>query len=190
MVKSGLSPTSSAWRRRILTPIEWKVPSQGMPSTTWPTMSPTRSLHLPRRLVGEGDGEDLARSRAALAQDVGDARRQHPRLAGAGAGQHQQRPVEGLDRLSLLGIEPGEIGRRSHPARTRSDAAGGRGRRGQVVIAKVFAALMFFGIGQDRYRDSLCQNKMALAAAHCEGRDAGRCGLAKRRRLVDRKPRS
>ncbi|EHH08430.1 hypothetical protein MEA186_25804 [Mesorhizobium amorphae CCNWGS0123] len=33
MVKSDLSPASSAWRRSSLTPIEWKVPSQGMPST-------------------------------------------------------------------------------------------------------------------------------------------------------------
>ena len=31
MVKFGRRPTSSAWLRRILTPIEWKVPSQGMP---------------------------------------------------------------------------------------------------------------------------------------------------------------
>jgi hypothetical protein len=42
MVKSGFKPTSSAWRRRIFTPIEWNVPSHGMPSTTPPTISPTR----------------------------------------------------------------------------------------------------------------------------------------------------
>ena len=33
MVKSVFSPASSAWRRKSLTPIEWKVPSHGMPST-------------------------------------------------------------------------------------------------------------------------------------------------------------
>ena len=44
MVKSLLSPTSSAWLRRIFTPMAWKVPSQGMPSTAWPTMLPTRSF--------------------------------------------------------------------------------------------------------------------------------------------------
>ena len=42
---------------------------------------------------------------------MGDARRQHARLAGAGAGQHQHRPVERLDRGALLGIEAVEVGR-------------------------------------------------------------------------------
>ena len=44
IVKSLLSPTSSACLRRIFTPMAWKVPSQGMPSTAWPTMLPTRSF--------------------------------------------------------------------------------------------------------------------------------------------------
>ncbi len=42
MVKSLLSPAISAWRRSILAPIEWKVPSHCMPSTTPPMRSPTR----------------------------------------------------------------------------------------------------------------------------------------------------
>ena len=63
-------------------------------------------LHLARRLVGEGDGEDFRGARAAEREDVGDARRQHAGLAGAGAGQHQHRTVERLDRLALLGVEP------------------------------------------------------------------------------------
>ena len=42
MVKPDLSPASSAWRRNILTPIEWKVPSHGMPSIASPTSTPTR----------------------------------------------------------------------------------------------------------------------------------------------------
>ena len=46
---------------RILTPIEWNVPSHGMPSTTPPTSAPMRSLHLARGLVGERNGENLAR---------------------------------------------------------------------------------------------------------------------------------
>ena len=57
--------------------------------------------HLGGRLVGEGDGEDLPRSRQVLLQDVGDAVREHARLAGAGAGQHQKRSLGGNDRLSL-----------------------------------------------------------------------------------------
>ena len=82
-------------------------------------------LHLARRLVGEGDGEDFRGARAAEREDVGDARGQHARLAGAGAGQHQHRAVERLDRLALLRIEAGEIRRRHGRARARRDAAGG-----------------------------------------------------------------
>ena len=82
------------------------------------------ALHLARRLVGEGDRQDLARPRAAGGEDVRDARGQHARLAGAGAGQHQHRPVQRLDRLPLLGIEVGEIGRAARAAaRARGDAA-------------------------------------------------------------------
>ena len=84
-------------------------------------------LHLARRLVGEGDGENLVRPRAALRDDMRDARGQNPRLAGAGAGQHQHRPVERLDRRALLGIEPVKIsGVRPpppSPARRRRPAA-------------------------------------------------------------------
>jgi hypothetical protein len=43
------------------------------------------------------------------AQDVANAGRKHARLAGPCASQHQQRPVERLDRLTLLGIERIEI---------------------------------------------------------------------------------
>ena len=68
-------------------------------------------LHLARRLVGEGDGEDFARLRAAEVEDMGDAGGQHPGLAGSGAGQHQHRAVQRLHRLALLGVEIGEIGR-------------------------------------------------------------------------------
>ena len=68
-------------------------------------------LHLARRLVGEGDGEDFRGPRAAEVEDVGDAGGQHAGLAGAGAGQHQHRAVQGLDRLALFGVEVGEIGR-------------------------------------------------------------------------------
>ena len=42
MVKFDLSPASSAWRRRSLTQIEWKVPSQGIPSTACPISDATR----------------------------------------------------------------------------------------------------------------------------------------------------
>ena len=44
---------------------EWKVPSQGMPSTASADDPPDPLAHLARRLVGEGDGEDLGRPGAA-----------------------------------------------------------------------------------------------------------------------------
>ncbi len=118
--------------------MEWKVPSHGMPSTTWPTISADARFHLARRLVGEGDGENLARPGAAEAENVGDAHGEHARLAGAGAGQHQYRAVERLDREPLLRIEPGEIRRRSRRRpRPRGNAAGRRFRR----VGRLDAAL-------------------------------------------------
>ena len=81
-------------------------------------------LHLARRLVGEGDGENLRGSRPAEAQNMGDAGGEHPGLAGAGTGQHQQGAVERLDRGALLGIEPGQVRRRRGCPRARRNPAG------------------------------------------------------------------
>ena len=74
------------------TPIAWKVPSH-MPSAAPPISAGDALAHLARRLVGEGDGQDLRRPGAAGDQEVGEPRGQHAGLAGAGAGQHQQRAV-------------------------------------------------------------------------------------------------
>ena len=91
-------------------------------------------LHLARGLVGEGDGEDFGRARAAEREDVRDARGEHAGLAGSGAGKHQHRPVERLDRLALLRVQPRKIGRGDIGARTRRDPArGGRGRSGELL---------------------------------------------------------
>ena len=87
----------------------WKVPSHGMPSTTPPISCADPGLHLPRRLVGEGHGEDLGRPRPAEAQNMGNPRGEHARLAGARAGKHEERPVKRLNRLALLRIESVEI---------------------------------------------------------------------------------
>ena len=72
MVKLLESPTSSAWRRRMRMPMEWNVPSQGMPSAAPPSELADALLHLARGLVGEGHGEDFVRPRAVRPQD--DAR--------------------------------------------------------------------------------------------------------------------
>ena len=101
-------------------------------------------LHLARRLVGEGHGQNLARPGAAGGENVGDAHGQHAGLAGAGAGQHQHRAVQGLDREPLLGIEPGEI-RRAYPhrpqPRARAAMPPGVGRRRFARIESVFYRL-------------------------------------------------
>ena len=100
-------------------------------------------LHLARRLVGECYGEDFARPGAAGGENVGDAHREHARLAGAGARQHQDRPVQGLDRQPLLCIEPGQIGRRPAGPGARGNAAGRRCRR----FERVTGVLQGFGQG-------------------------------------------
>ena len=40
---------------------------------------------------------------------MGNARGEHPRLAGSCAGKHEERPVKRLNRLALLRIESVEI---------------------------------------------------------------------------------
>ena len=97
-------------------------------------------LHLARRLVGEGHRQDLVRPCPALAQDVGDAGGQHAGLAGAGAGQHQNRSVQRDHRLALLRVEAGEILRTGRGPRTRGDAASRRLVLGDAVMGR-FARL-------------------------------------------------
>ena len=139
MVKLFFSPTSSACRRRIFTPIEWKVPSQGMPSTICPTIWPTRSFISRAALLVKVTARISARMRATEIQDVRDAGGQHARLAGSGAGEHQHRPVERLDRLALLRVEVGEIGRGAGAERTRGNTARGglRAHRSGVVALRL-----------------------------------------------------
>ena len=88
-------------------------------------------LHFPRRLIGEGHGENFMRAGAALGDDMRDFGGQHARLAGAGARQHEKRPVDRLDRRALLGVEPVEIA-----ARPRPRAGGDPLRRGRMAVGK------------------------------------------------------
>ena len=63
--------------------------------------------HLVGGLVGERDREDRRR-RNALVDEVGDAMREHPRLARSGAGDDEQRPAAMDDGIELVGVEPGK----------------------------------------------------------------------------------
>jgi hypothetical protein len=67
--------------------------------------------HLPRRLVGEGDREDLVRVDALLEQPA-DAVDDDPGLPGAGAGEDEERPLGGGHRLALGRVEGGQIDHR------------------------------------------------------------------------------
>ena len=59
-------------------------------------------LHFARRLVGEGDREDLGRIRLACREYMGDAGRQHARLADARAREDEHGPIGGFDGAPLL----------------------------------------------------------------------------------------
>ena len=91
--------------------------------------------HLAGRLVGERDGKHLPGAGAPGHQDVGEAGGQHARLAGSGAGQHQQRTVHGLHRLALLGVQAGEV--ISHAA----DIGSGASRANRPASSEEGAAL-------------------------------------------------
>ena len=67
-------------------------------------------LHLARRLVGEGDGENLPGLRAACMEKMGEPRGQRSRLARARAGQHQDGAFGGQHGGPLLLIQPFKIG--------------------------------------------------------------------------------
>ena len=64
--------------------------------------------HLLRRLVREGDGEDLVRIDVADGEQVGDAVRQDARLAAARPGHDEDRPFGCRDSLALLRVEARE----------------------------------------------------------------------------------
>ena len=81
-----------------------------MPSIAPPEMRGDAVLHFARGLVGEGDGEDLARPGLAGGDEMGEPRGQRGGLAGAGAGEHQHRAFGRKHRLALGRIEALQIG--------------------------------------------------------------------------------
>ena len=133
MVKLDCSPTSSAWLRSMRAATEWKVPSQGMPSIAPPQICGDALAHLARGLVGEGDGEDLARPGAAGGDQMGEASGERGGLAGAGAGEDQHRSFGRQHGLALRRVQAGQIGRVrgggefGHVARGRAATEVGQG---------------------------------------------------------------
>ena len=67
-------------------------------------------LHLARRLVGEGDGEDLARPRLARGNEVGETRRERRGLSRSRAGQDQHRAFGRQHGLALGRVEALQVG--------------------------------------------------------------------------------
>jgi hypothetical protein len=99
--------------------------------------------HLLRRLVGESDGQDLTGVGPAGKEQVGETSGQHPGLAGAGAGEDQDRPVERFHRLALGGVEVGEIGhvpiacrRQSFGARILNRSRHARARYSTIIASR------------------------------------------------------
>ena len=79
--------------------------------------------HLGRGLVGERDRQDLRRL-DALVDQVGDAVREHPCLAGTGTRHHQQRTVLVHDGVELVGVEAGRERRRPASATPNGPSSG------------------------------------------------------------------
>src|SRR5690606_19163258 len=65
--------------------------------------------HLAGGLVREGDRQDRCGVDSVLLDQVHGPSGQYPGLPGAGAGQHAQGPLEMLDGLALLGVQPPHV---------------------------------------------------------------------------------
>ena len=83
--------------------------------------------HLARRLVGERHRQHLAGERPVREQDMREPCRQHPRLPGPGAGEHQHGSIHRLDGASLLGVEAEEMVVRRHTSDIAANARTGTG---------------------------------------------------------------
>ena len=103
MTKSRGRPIAVASRRSRRAQSAWKVDIQE-PAIDAPEQRFDARTHFFRCLVGEGDGKNFIGLREAFGDEVRDSLRDDARLARAGAGQDQQRPVDVQDRVALFGI--------------------------------------------------------------------------------------
>jgi len=110
-VKFDFNPTSSAWAAQHLGADGMKGAEPLHALDHAADQRADALLHLARRLVGEGDAEDLSRPGLARGEDVSKPRRQNTRLSRSRAGQHEHRAFGREHGLALLAIQPGEIGR-------------------------------------------------------------------------------
>ena len=113
---------------------EFRVPPQDLGADGMERPEPLHALghrpdegsdpfaHLPGGLVGEGHRQDVEGTRLAGGDQMGDAGRQNPRLAGAGASQHEHRPLGRFDGRALFGIEARQIRRLRRDGRARTGA--------------------------------------------------------------------
>ena len=83
--------------------------------------------HLARGAAREREQQDAPRVRAAL-DELGDAVRERCRLAGAGAGDDEQRSVAVLGGCELVGVELDEHGESSSVGCRQASAEGGQMR--------------------------------------------------------------
>ena len=83
----------------------WKVPSVTAPGELRADAAGEPLAHLAGRLVGERDRQDLAGVGDALLDQVRGALGHHARLAGAGAGDHEQRAVGVKYGFTLLRVQ-------------------------------------------------------------------------------------
>src|SRR5215471_1690754 len=95
--------------------------------------------HLGGGLVREGDSEDLVGPHAVRLDQVRDAVSEHPRLAAAGPGKNQERPIEvghclPLRRVQLLDVDHGAP---EPTRRERKEKHGSRWVGGTVAVKLV-----------------------------------------------------
>ena len=85
--------------------MEWNVPSHCMPSATGPIRAATRSRISRAALLVKVTDRMSNGSRLAGGDQMGDAGRQHAGLAGAGAGQHENRALGRLHGGALFRVQ-------------------------------------------------------------------------------------